>query len=243
MLCMCANGCLWEKAVAGSSPLYDDLVRGWEKWNDKHTADNTSSKSSKSSTSGTSASIITESDYPHVSFFDKHINPPALRRVLLTMLNPDPARRVTMAQVAANRWLRKAVECCQVDSYDDPAVVIDASKPLAASAAAGGRAGLVVQHSHLPPAQRVGHKFVRLPGSTDIAVREMVVGRWVRGWFVDVDVCLEVDVDVFFCFVKTCRLCCIALAGVLGLRWGGDSASCVFDSRPVPPGFGEGGSK
>ena len=148
MLCMCANGCLWEKAVGGSSPLYDDLVRGWEKWNTRH-SDSTSPD-------------ITESDYPHVSFFDNHINPPALRRILLTMLNPNPSKRVTMAQVAQNRWLKK-VECCQIDSYDDPTVIIDASKSKAC-----GKMTKVVQHNHLPPSHHVGHKLVRLPGSTDM---------------------------------------------------------------------------
>lgn len=147
MLCMCANGCLWEKAVPGSSPLYDDLVRGWAKWNTRH--------------SDGSSPDISESDYPHVSFFDNHINPPALRRVLLTMLNPDPSKRVTMAQVSQNRWLKK-IECCQIDSYDDPAVIIDASKSNSC-----GKMSRVVQHNHLPPSHHVGHKFVRLPGSTD----------------------------------------------------------------------------
>jgi hypothetical protein len=145
---MCANGCLWEKAVAGSSPLYDDLVRGWERWNAKH--------------SEGSSHEITESDYPHVSFFDKHINPPALRRILLTMLNPDPSKRVSMAQVANNRWLKK-VDCCQIESYDDPAVMIDASKLNSC-----GKTNKVVQHNHLPPSSHHGHKFVRLPGSTDM---------------------------------------------------------------------------
>lgn len=148
MLCMCANGCLWEKAVPGSSPLYDDLVNGWNKWNAKH--------------SDGTAHGITESDYPHVNFFDNHINPPALRRLLLTMLNPDPAKRVTMAAVANNRWV-KNVECCQVDSYDDPTTVIDASKSRTCR-----KLTKVVKHDHLPPTTHLAHKIVRLPGGTDL---------------------------------------------------------------------------
>jgi protein-serine/threonine kinase len=142
MLCMCASGCLWEKAVAGSSQSYDDLLNGWNKWNSKH-PENTP---------------ISESDYPHVSFFDRQINPPALRRMLLTMLNPDPEKRVTMAAVAKNRWL-KNVDCCQADSYGDPATVIDASKYNSCKMAKN----MVVQHNHLPPTTHVGHKLVRLP--------------------------------------------------------------------------------
>jgi len=146
MLCMTANGCLWAEAKPNTSPLYDELVRGWEKWNSKHENSN-----------------ITDMDYPHVSFFDKHINPPALRRVLLTMLNPDPARRATIADIAKNRWL-KNVECCQVDSYDGPARLVDVSK----SRCLEGGMARVVAHNHLPPQAHHGHKFVRLPGSTDM---------------------------------------------------------------------------
>ncbi|KAG9228516.1 kinase-like domain-containing protein [Amylocarpus encephaloides] len=152
MLCMCANGCLWSEAKSGSSPLYDDLIRGWAKWNAKHADGN--------------APGITETDYPHVAFFDQHINPPALRRILLTMLNPDPSKRASMATIAKNRWL-KNVECCQIDSYDDPgpATMIDASRLRSCSSK---NITKVVCHNHLPAHQTFGHKLVRLPGSTDM---------------------------------------------------------------------------
>ncbi|KAM0146396.1 hypothetical protein ACHAPG_011155 [Botrytis cinerea] len=147
MLCMTANGCLWERAKPNTSPLYDELVRGWDKWNGKH-----------------NDCSITDSDYPHVSFFDKHVNPPALRRILLTMLNPDPKQRATIADVAKNRWM-KNVECCQIDSYDEPTTIIDASK----CSGLGNRSlNRVVGHNHLPPKEHHGHKLVRLPGSTDM---------------------------------------------------------------------------
>jgi len=147
MLFMCAGGCLWEEAKLPSTATYNDLVKGWKKWNDKHSDSNVPS--------------ITESDYPHVSFFDNFIKPPALRRVLLTMLNPDPSKRVTMAAVATNRWL-KTVECCQIDSYDDSTTVIDASRSKACSSK------VVFNHNHLPPVTHIGHSLVRLPGSTEI---------------------------------------------------------------------------
>jgi protein-serine/threonine kinase len=148
MLCMTANGCLWDKAVAGSSALYDDLVNGWNKWNAKH--------------SDYTDVCITESDYPHVKFFDTHIHPPALRRLLLAMLNPDPTRRATMGAISSNRWL-KNVECCQKDSYEDTTTVIDASKSQSYK-----KITKIANHNHLPPASHFGHKVVRLPGSTDM---------------------------------------------------------------------------
>ncbi|KAH7310931.1 kinase-like domain-containing protein [Rhexocercosporidium sp. MPI-PUGE-AT-0058] len=146
MLCMTANGVLWNEAKAGSSPLYDDLLRGWTKWNSKHTVEGAG---------------ITETDYPYVAFFDQHINPPALRRILLTMLNPEPSKRASISTVAKNRWIKK-VECCQIDSHDGPKTSIDASR------ASTKTITKVVHHNHLPPSSHLGHKLVRLPGSTDM---------------------------------------------------------------------------
>jgi serine/threonine protein kinase len=133
MLCMCANGFLWERAVAGSSPAYDNLLNGWAKWNSKHL----------------DSLVITETDYPYVKYFDNHINPPALRRLLLTMLNPDPAQRVTMAAVANNRWLR-IVECCQKETFGDG--------PASKSTSGTEKMVRLVQHNHGPPTRT--HKIV-----------------------------------------------------------------------------------
>ncbi|KAK0105157.1 hypothetical protein ONS95_004445 [Cadophora gregata] len=150
MICMTANGVLWNEARSGSSPLYDELLRGWAKWNSKHTVEGV----------GT-----TETDYPFVPFFDRHIDPPALRRVLLSMLNPEPSKRASISTVAKNRWI-KNLECCQIDSYDDPKTSIDASR---ARCGGGTKDKTVVpHHNHLPPTSHLGHKLVRLPGSTEM---------------------------------------------------------------------------
>lgn len=147
MLCLCSNGSLWEKAVPGSSAIYDSLVDGWAKWNSTHP----------------NGSKITETDYPLVTFFNSHINPPALRRLLLTMLNPDPSQRVAMEGVANNRWV-KVIECCQKDSFDeDPPAEIDASK----SPASGQKIVKAINHNHQPPHTHPVHKLVRFSGSTD----------------------------------------------------------------------------
>ncbi|EHK99668.1 putative Serine/threonine-protein kinase HAL4/SAT4 [Glarea lozoyensis 74030] len=98
---------------------------------------------------------ISETDYPHVSFFDQHLNPPALRRIILTMLNPDPSKRASIATIAKNRWL-KNIECCQIDSYDDPSVPIDATNVRSCAKSITK----VVSHNHLPPHISRGHKFV-----------------------------------------------------------------------------------
>lgn len=149
MIYIIFGGCIWESAEVNgktSNKHYESLVRGWTKWEAKHEE----------------GDRMTDVDYPHVEAFDKAVNPPALRKMLLGMLHPNPAKRLTIDQVAGNRWL-KNVECCQLDSYDDPqgSQVIDASKQ-----SSGFKLNKVVQHSHLPPPAHVGHRLVRLPGST-----------------------------------------------------------------------------
>lgn len=147
MLCMTGSGCIWEKAVPGSSPRYDDLANGWNKWNAGH--------------SDCSDVCITDSDYPRVGFFDSFIKPPALRRLLLSMLNPDPTRRATMADIISNKWL-KTVECCQPDKYDE---VITASDDSTTTFDASKSSSILnitktLHHNHLPPHSHFGHKIV-----------------------------------------------------------------------------------
>ena len=145
MLCMCAGGCLWNAATSGHKN-FDDLIEGWSKWYSINGADATP----------------TETNYPKVAFFDSHIDPPYLRKMLLSMLNPNPSKRMTIAAAVKKPWMKNA-ECCQVDSYDDPTIVIDASK-----ASCAKKSCKVVHHNHLPPQTHMGHKLVRIPGGNDM---------------------------------------------------------------------------
>ncbi|KAI6780578.1 Serine/threonine-protein kinase-like protein [Emericellopsis cladophorae] len=134
------GGAIWEKAAPGYGQ-YDDLVKGWQKWESKHEP----------------GATMTDTDYPHQKAFDIGITPPALRRLLLRMLHPDPAKRININDVISNRWM-KGVECCQVESYDDPCLLIDATK---ASSWNGSKK--VFCHSHLPPKSQ-GHSLGKMPG-------------------------------------------------------------------------------
>ncbi|KAI9732914.1 MAG: hypothetical protein M1818_007346 [Claussenomyces sp. TS43310] len=147
MLHLIFGGALWSKAKSGDEN-YDALLRGWSKWEQNHAGGQT----------------ISETDYPHVMAFDHMVNPPALRRLLISMLHPSPAKRCSIAEVAKNRWF-KHIDCCQVDSYDDPEEIVDASKSRDCFKSAGNR---VVRHNHLPPTVHRGHGLVRLPGSTEM---------------------------------------------------------------------------
>ena len=142
MIYLTFGGAIWQRAAPGNEH-YDALVRGWDKWYSKHDAD----------------ACITDTDYPHHKAFDLMVSPPALRRVLLQMLNPDPNKRISMKEVINNRWM-KNVECCQLESYDDPSQIIDATK-----ANANWKNGhrKIFCHSHLP-AKSQGHSLGPMPG-------------------------------------------------------------------------------
>ena len=141
MLSLMFGGFLWHRAEVnkentGGRDNYASLVRGWEKWNAKH--------------ADSEDKIITEMDYPNVFLFDKGVNPPALRRVLLQMLNPDPAKRISIANVVGNRWV-KNIECCQPDSFEELKAgnMIDASKK-PCQQSRGASSGKIYCHNHLP---------------------------------------------------------------------------------------------
>jgi serine/threonine protein kinase len=150
MLNLIFGGALWHKAEFNpQSPpgkdIYSDLVRGWEKWTRRH--------------ADSPEMVITDMDYPSVAVFDAVVKPPALRRVLLQMLNPDPDKRISMANVVSNRWV-KNIECCQPETFDDlnTASMIDASKK--PCQIRGG--GKIFCHNHLPPNS---HSLNILPSS------------------------------------------------------------------------------
>jgi protein-serine/threonine kinase len=122
---------LWAKADE-NNVYYKVLVNEWDKWNTKLAS---------------SEDVIPDMDYPNVSIFGKLVNPPALRRVLLHMLNPHPARRLRIDEVINNCWV-KNIECCQLESYKDLAKVVDTSKKSCVKL--DSEKGFC--HNHLPPA-------------------------------------------------------------------------------------------
>jgi serine/threonine protein kinase len=147
------GGPLWHKAevAENASPkdTYPSLVRGWEKWTNRR--------------ADASETGITDMDYPHVFVFDTFVKPPALRRVLLQMLNPDPEKRISISNVVNNRWV-KNIECCQPESFDEiaSADMIDASKKPCLNRPSGKK---IYCHNHLPPKEGNSHSLGKMPGS------------------------------------------------------------------------------
>lgn len=143
MIYMNFGGAIWSKAEAGN-PHFDKLVKGWEKWYQNHPEED---------------ACISETDYPNCYALDVGVNPPALRRILLQMLNPNPAKRISINEVLNNRWM-KNVECCQLESYDDPTQLIDATKK---DSTKNGTKKIFC-HNHLPPKLSGGHSLGKMPG-------------------------------------------------------------------------------
>jgi protein-serine/threonine kinase len=142
MIYMTFGGAIWNRAEPGN-PIFDKLVKGWDTWYQNHPED----------------AVITDTDYPNCYALDVGVNPPALRRLLLQMLNPNPAKRISIQQVVNNRWM-KGVECCQLESYDDPMLLIDATKK--DNTKSGGKK--IFCHTHLPPKTSGSHSLGKMPG-------------------------------------------------------------------------------
>ncbi|KAF4582978.1 kinase domain containing protein [Ophiocordyceps camponoti-floridani] len=142
MIYMTFGGAIWSRAERGQ-PHYDKLVTGWDAWNRRHPGP---------------GAAISEDDYPKCLALDVGVNPPALRRLLLQMLNPDPRRRIAMTEVLTNRWMRN-VECCQLESYDELAPTIDATKKEFANGTKK-----IFCHNHLPSKMAASHSLGKMPG-------------------------------------------------------------------------------
>lgn len=148
MIYLTFGGAIWSRAEAGN-PNYDALVKGWDRWNRKHPEED---------------AAISDTDYPFFHAFDLIVNPPALRRILLQMLNPDPEKRISILDVLNHRWM-KNVECCQVESYDDPSQFIDATKGVATVNGSKNGPKKIFCHNHLPPKASGGHSLGIMPGN------------------------------------------------------------------------------
>lgn len=137
---------LWQKAKynpQNEGDGYNKLVKAFDRWNAKHPD---------------GLATISEDDYPRYYAFDQFFHPPPLRRVLLMMLNPNPEKRASISQIINHRWV-KNIECCQLESYDDPVLVIDATK-----GAPKKGTKKIFCHNHLPPKATNTHSLGKMPG-------------------------------------------------------------------------------
>lgn len=145
MIYLTFGGAIWSRAQSGNLH-YDKLIKGWNRWYEKHPE---------------SDAGITDTDYPNCYALDVGVNPPALRRILLQMLNPDPNKRISINEVVNNRWM-KNVECCQLESYDEQAQTIDATHKDCCTKILTKK---IFCHNHLPPKASGSHSLGKMPGT------------------------------------------------------------------------------
>ncbi|KAI1339276.1 kinase-like domain-containing protein [Xylariaceae sp. FL0016] len=147
---VCVNlffgGNLWDEAKKGQQ-WYDSLCAVWEKTEAKKEAKKLENPDDLSE----------PPQYPNFKPFTM-IELMPLRRLLTKMLHPNPEKRITIKEVVTDRWMKNA-ECCQLESYEDPAKYIDVSKKNCLK----GSMGKIYCHNHLPP-QSTGHSLPPMPG-------------------------------------------------------------------------------
>ncbi|KAF9872201.1 kinase domain containing protein [Colletotrichum karsti] len=138
---LCFGGGLWTRAEAGNQ-WFDKLCQVWKRWETKNPDINPKKAD----------------NLPHFPPFDHLSHPVGFKRLLLRMLDPNPDRRASISDIINNRWFRDQVECCQLENYDDPVTIIDASKKSDAQTVTK-----VFCHNHLP-LQSHGHSLGKMPG-------------------------------------------------------------------------------
>lgn len=142
---------LWRRAVSKTGtyapeidPNYAQFCKAWTSWRKKRGED----------------AIPDNESYPNVPSINFGCKQSVLRKVIFRLLDPNPKTRILIEDLATNRWI-KQIECCQLESYDEPSRTIDASKK--ASLKCGGNKTYC--HNHLPPKESHSHSLGKMPGS------------------------------------------------------------------------------
>lgn len=136
-LTMTFCGSPWPSAER-KHPFYEKFATGWDKWLAKHPD-----------------GIITndpEEGMPKCGPIFAHLDSPAIKRLMLKMLHPDPEKRILAQDVLNDRWV-KTVDCCSVEDFNganDQAIDAAGSK----SCEKASKLCIKKMHNHLPPAKQ-----------------------------------------------------------------------------------------
>lgn len=136
-LAMTFCGNPWQ-AANDQSPYYVTFRKGYEKWMKENPE-----------------CIITETNYPSCGplfKFTEKLGSPAMKRLMLKMMNPNPAKRISIHDVLLSNTV-KSIECCTEESYEDgPGLLVDATKGKAMTND-GRKTKMTVKkkHNHVPP--------------------------------------------------------------------------------------------
>ncbi|CAI6341159.1 unnamed protein product [Periconia digitata] len=130
-LTMTFGGCPWQ-AAKPEFEYYARFKKGWDEWLPEHP----------------DGKIFDGVDgHPKCGKLFSLINPPAVKRLMLKMLHPNPAMRITIREALDTHFMRN-VNCCCPENYEDPKCCVDASKGTKGIKAAPTKKYL---HHHIPP--------------------------------------------------------------------------------------------
>jgi len=127
-MCMAFSGNLWS-VPDEKNDNYRVFMKGWKVWMEKFPKTTPSE----------------ETEYPKCGNFMKFIGAPAIKKLVLRMMHPDPDSRITIHDALSSAII-KGAECCSPESFEDMNVTIDASKWCSKKTAVK-----MFKHSHLPP--------------------------------------------------------------------------------------------
>lgn len=134
---MTYGGGPWDRATM-EDPKYRAFKEGWDKWTAKHPDQDVSDES-----------IPTlPGMFDHKARFGlTQTSSPAMKRILLRMLHPNPDRRISMDTLINSSYIR-GLECCAPEACDDDhthdAAIDCTSKNFK-------KAQVLKKHKHIPP--------------------------------------------------------------------------------------------
>lgn len=133
------RGNLWPSA-SREHPNYARFASGWEKF-----------------LASSETGIPSEDKMPSCGPAFKHIGNRNLKLLLLKMLHPDPAKRITIKEVLGDRFM-KSVECCAPETKkgEEQIEAVGAGIDAAGKASSKRASKMVVQkiHHHFPPEKK-----------------------------------------------------------------------------------------
>ncbi len=134
-LTMTFCGSPWPSAER-SHPFYQKFAAGWDTWLAKQTD-----------------GVITDDadGMPKCGPIFANLDSPAIKRLMLKMLNPNPDRRILIHDALNDRWV-KIIDCCSVEDYGAKEQAIDAAGSKSCKLAS--KLGIKKMHNHLPPTKQ-----------------------------------------------------------------------------------------
>ena len=134
-LTMTFCGSPWP-AAERTHPFYQKFAAGWDTWLATHPE-----------------GVITDDPdgMPKCGPIFAHLDSPAIKRLMLKMLNPNPDKRLLIQDVLNDRWV-KTIDCCSVEDYGAKEQAIDAAGSKSCKLAS--KLCVKKMHNHLPPAKQ-----------------------------------------------------------------------------------------